>query len=131
MPSLIVQLILCTLPLLTAAERCSQATFQNVFPSNATINYVTKVAANGTFTDAYANANATSLPEGCAVSVRVPSSSNSSYVMAIYLPEDWNSRIMTTGNGGYGGFTNWQDIAIYSHYGFATLTTVSILPLVP
>ncbi|THZ86515.1 tannase and feruloyl esterase [Aureobasidium pullulans] len=116
-------LAVLALPLLAEAKDCSQAAFQKIIPSNSTFNYVTKVAAGGTFTDAYANANATGLPEGCAVSVRVPTPGNSSYNMAIYLPNKWNSRIMTTGNGGYAGFTNWQDLGIYSQYGFAALTT--------
>ena len=118
-------LAVLVLPLLAEAKDCSQAAFQKIIPSNSTFNYVTKVAAGGTFTDAYANANATGLPEGCAVSVRVPTPGTSSYNMAIYLPNKWNSRIMTTGNGGYAGFTNWQDLGIYSQYGFAALTTVS------
>lgn len=112
-------------PLLISARDCSKSTFQHVIPSNSTVTYITKVATNGTFTDAYANANATGLPEGCAVSIQVPTSANSSYHVAIYLPDQWNHRIMTTGNGGYAGFTNWRDLGVYSHYGFATLTTAS------
>ena len=118
-------LAVLALPLLVEAKDCSQAAFQKIIPSNSTFNYVTKVAEGGSFTDAYANANATGLPEGCAVSVKVPTPGNSSYNMAIYMPNKWNSRIITTGNGGYGGFTNWQDLGVYSHYGFSAITTVS------
>lgn len=119
-------LAVLALPLLAEASKdCSQATFQKIIPSNSTFNYVTKVAEGGTFTDAEANANATGLPEGCAVSVKIPTPGNSSYNMAIYMPNKWNSRIITTGNGGYGGFTNWQDLGQYSHYGFSAITTVS------
>jgi feruloyl esterase len=118
-------LVVLALPLLAEAKDCSQAAFQKIIPSNSTFNYVTKVAEGGTFTDAYANANATNLPEGCAVSVKVPTPGNSSYNMAIYMPNKWNSRIITTGNGGYAGFTNWQDLGQYSHYGFSAITTVS------
>jgi feruloyl esterase len=119
-------LIASTVPFLVDAKECSQATFENVIPPNSTFNYVTKVAAGGSFGDAYASGNATGLPEGCAVGVRVPTPGDSSYNMAIYLPNKWNSRIMTTGNGGYAANTNWKDIGVYSQYGFATLTTVSI-----
>lgn len=119
-------LAVLALPLLAEASKdCSQATFQKIIPSNSTFNYVTKVAEGGTFTDAEANANVTGLPEGCAVSVKVPTPGNSSYNMAIYMPNKWNSRIITTGNGGYGGFTNWQDLGQYSLYGFSAITTVS------
>jgi feruloyl esterase len=118
-------LAVLALPLLAEAKDCSKAAFQKIIPSNSTFNYVTKVAEGGTFTDAYANANATGLPEGCAVSVNVPTPGNSSYNMAIYMPNKWNNRIITTGNGGYAGFTNWQDLGQYSHYGFSAITTVS------
>lgn len=102
---------------------CSTNTFANAIPSNATLTYVKHIQENGTFGDSHAMSNATSLPEGCAVGVEVPSSSNSSYSLALYLPSSWNNRFLAVGNAGYGGFTAWSDIGIYAHYGFAAVST--------
>ncbi|PWY75126.1 feruloyl esterase B precursor [Aspergillus heteromorphus CBS 117.55] len=102
---------------------CSSSFFSSLIPSNATLNYVTHVPENGTFGDRWADTNATSLPEGCAVGVQVQSSNVSHYNIAMYLPSSWNTRFMATGNGGYGGFTAWHDMGRLAHYGFAVIST--------
>ncbi|RYP36285.1 hypothetical protein DL767_003438 [Monosporascus sp. MG133] len=96
---------------------------------DATVNYVEAVPRNGSFGDAETNllfpVNATQLPALCAVGINVKSSANSSFNFGLFLPEDgtWNERLMTTGNGGYGGGINWLDMGTLSHYGFATMST--------
>ena len=50
--------------------------------------------------------NATDLPELCAVKVNVQSSDSSAYNFGLFLPSEWNSRMMTTGNGGFSGGIN-------------------------
>ncbi|KAK5626020.1 hypothetical protein RRF57_001736 [Xylaria bambusicola] len=85
--------------------------------------------------------NATNLPELCAVKFNVKSSETTSYNWAVLFPdrETWNGRLMTTGNGGFGGGINvslitfvletvtdcWQypDMGEYTHYGFASVST--------
>lgn len=102
---------------------CSVDAIAKVLPAGATVNYVEHVPANGTFGDEGAVANATNLPEGCAVGINVISSNTSSYNFALYLPAAWNARFMATGNGGFGGFTNWPYMGMFSQYGFASLST--------
>lgn len=75
---------------------------------NATIVYATKVVAGESSFDPspeYPN-NATNLPPACAVKFRIASSTTTSYNLAIFLPDQWNGRLMTTGNGGFGGGIN-------------------------
>lgn len=93
---------------------------------NATVNYVYAVAEGTAFgvPSLAFPTNATNLPAVCAVGVNVQSSGNSSYNFGLFLPDStWNERFLTTGNGGYGGGINWPDMGIFSHYGFATMST--------
>ncbi|KAK1718931.1 hypothetical protein BDP67DRAFT_486214 [Colletotrichum lupini] len=87
-------------------SRCSLESITEVLPPGVSINYVNFVAENGTFGDKAAVGNATALPQGCTVGVNLISSATSSYNFALYMPTNWNSRFMATGNGGFGGFTN-------------------------
>ncbi|KAK1520289.1 tannase and feruloyl esterase [Colletotrichum costaricense] len=104
-------------------SRCSLESITEVLPPGVSINYVNFVAENGTFGDKAAVGNATALPQGCAVGVNLISSATSSYNFALYMPTNWNSRFMATGNGGFGGFTNWAYMGMFSQYGFASMST--------
>lgn len=101
-------------PLGTFTPSCSTETFAAMLADSpgATVNYAEAVPQNGSFGDAATNLlfpfNATQLPALCAVGINVKSSANSSYNFGLFLPDTtWNGRIMTTGNGGYGGGINW------------------------
>ncbi|RYP78045.1 hypothetical protein DL769_003262 [Monosporascus sp. CRB-8-3] len=93
-------------PLGALANNCRTEIFEAIVANipDATVNY---------------------LPALCAVGINVKSSANSSFNFGLFLPEDgtWNERLMTTGNGGYGGGINWLDMGALSHYGFATMST--------
>ena len=106
---------------------CTEAAFAAVLPSNATVNFAVNVPQNGSFggapDDLEFPVNATNLPSLCAVSINVISSNVSSFNFGLFLPDDWNSRTMTAGNGGFGGGINWPDMGIFSHYGFAAIAT--------
>ncbi|KAH8882426.1 feruloyl esterase B precursor [Thozetella sp. PMI_491] len=110
-----------------AALDCTVETFASILPANVTVTSATVVAQNGSFgqgaSDLPFPANATGLPALCAVIVNVPSSCSSSFNFGIFLPDAWNGRFMTTGNGGYGGGIAWPDLGALSHYGFAAVST--------
>lgn len=120
-------LSLLAAPVVLALD-CTTESIANVIASNeyATVNYVYAVAEGGSFgvpSLAFPD-NATNLPAVCAVGINVKSSDNSSYNFGLFLPETtWNERFLATGNGGYGGGINWPDMGIFSHYGFATMST--------
>jgi len=109
--------------------KCATESFTGIIANitGARINYAASVAQNGSFGDAATNLafpfNATNLPALCAVSINVKSSANSSYNLGVFLPQVWNGRMMTTGNGGYGGGISWPDMGALSRYGFATVST--------
>ncbi|KAI1457471.1 tannase and feruloyl esterase [Annulohypoxylon moriforme] len=95
---------------------------------NATILSAVPVHTNGSYGDTEALQGlppmlATGLPQLCAVQVNVTSSGSSSYIFALFLPSEWNSRVLTVGGGGTGGYINYLDMAVGTHYGFATIST--------
>ncbi|KAL9090832.1 MAG: hypothetical protein Q9159_001773 [Coniocarpon cinnabarinum] len=114
---------------------CSPSTFEPILAevaSGSTVNLTLTVSANGNFTDPTPGGNpanggnpysVAALPATCVAKFTVPSSDSSSFDFALFLPDEWNNRFMATGNGGFGGFIAWPDMARYSHYGFAAMST--------
>ncbi|KAI1333623.1 tannase and feruloyl esterase [Xylariaceae sp. FL0016] len=87
---------------------------------------VTHLGPNGTFGQANDIAyptNATHLPALCVALVNVTSSPTSSYTFGLFLPDDWNSRFLAVGNGGFSGGINWYDMGTGVKYGFASMST--------
>ena len=103
--------------------------------------HVTKVAKNGRFGGPTNDPDNLGypvpidvLPELCAVrmyvenitdNVRDPKVPKSQYDVGLFLPPsaNWNSRILTVGNGGFVGGINWPDMAEGVHHGFSTVST--------
>ncbi|KAH6704239.1 feruloyl esterase B [Leptodontidium sp. MPI-SDFR-AT-0119] len=106
---------------------CTAQTFASILSANATVEKVDWVPAGSSYGEGLVNKGypviAVDLPASCAVTIKVTSSPTSSYRFGIFLPEDWNSRILTQGNGGYAGGINWLDISGGLRYGFAALST--------
>ncbi|KAI0470234.1 feruloyl esterase B precursor [Xylaria cf. heliscus] len=110
---------------------CTVASFEAVLGTlkspEATVMYATKISAGGSSFDPSPEypVNVTNLPELCAIKLNVKSSDTTSYNIGILLPgkDHWNGRLMTTGNGGFGGGINYPDMGEYTHYGFATVST--------
>jgi len=106
---------------------CTPETFEPLLPPGSSVLFARSVAANGTFaenaTKSGEPAVVTGLPALCAAKFSVPTSNRSTIDVALFLPDQWNQRLMAVGNGGFGGYINWADLAQYSHYGFAGLST--------
>ncbi|KAI1750875.1 feruloyl esterase B precursor [Xylaria castorea] len=109
---------------------CSVDGFESILKSlnsRATTVYATRIPAGGSSFDPSPEypVNAANLPELCAVKLNVKSSDTTSYNVGILLPglDHWNNRLMTTGNGGFGGGINYPDMGEYTHYGFAAVST--------
>ncbi|PVH81810.1 feruloyl esteras-like protein B precursor [Cadophora sp. DSE1049] len=93
--------------------------------SQATITYAIPVPKNGTWSKpspAFPAPNS-GLPELCAVAINVISSPTSSYNFGLFLPTEWNTRFLTSGNGGFGGGINWNDMGTSALSGFVGLST--------
>ena len=97
----------------SASMPCDVNTFTSLLhncnlPGPATVVHAQPVAQGGSSWDTSPPfpRNATNLPELCAVKVTVQSSETSSYNFGVFLPSEWNNRMMTTGNGGFSGGIN-------------------------
>lgn len=104
---------------------CSPEALAKFLPSHATISYAVPVAANGTWSKpspAFPAPNV-GLPELCAIAVNVISSPTSSYNFGLFLPKEWNSRFLASGNGGFGGGINWNDMGTSALSGFVGMST--------
>jgi feruloyl esterase len=110
-----------------ADKPCSSFTFAAVLPDNATIGQVEQVSAGGTYGDGFLDLNypiqPTGLPELCAVTILVNTSSTTFYRFGLFLPTEWNHRFLAVGNGGFGGGINWLDMGGGVGYGFAVVST--------
>ncbi|KAI4601039.1 CTP synthase ura7 [Pestalotiopsis sp. 9143b] len=110
-----------------AAGLCDASTFAGVLPDNATVKAAQHVARGGTYGDGILDLNypiqPTGLPELCAVTILVNTSSTSSYRFGMFLPTVWNHRYLVVGNGGFGGGINWLDMGNGVGYGFAVVST--------
>ena len=102
-----------------AAANCNVDTFSSLLDaagasSTASVVYATPIAEGGASFDPSPpfQSNVTELPELCAVKIEVQSSDNSSYRFAVFLPTECIHRIVTTGNGGFGGGINVRSFSI-------------------
>ncbi|KAL2163562.1 hypothetical protein VTH06DRAFT_5620 [Thermothelomyces fergusii] len=110
------------------ASRCSREFLGTVLPPDATLENVAAVREGGSYGEGEANVaypvDPTDLPALCAVTVRVSSSSTSSFRFGLFLPDRWNSRFLVVGNGGFAGGINWIEIrAAGPRLGMASLST--------
>lgn len=105
---------LCLHVVLVKGHPCSTASFESIIGSlnrpGTTVVYATSIAEGDSSFDPSPEypTNATNLPALCAVKLNVKSSDTTSYNLGIFLPDKaaWNGRLMTTGNGGFGGGIN-------------------------
>lgn len=107
---------------------CSPAAFSTCLLSlSAEVAYTSFISENGTFdvpvSDIAYPVSPTGLPAACVVQVNVTSSSTSAYSFGLFLPETWNERFLTVGNGGFAGGINWLDMGAGLRYGFAAMST--------
>jgi feruloyl esterase len=112
---------------LSSTVDCTNSSIASILPANASLNFAVPLLPNSTFGGGPSNLafplDITGLPGLCAVSVNVKSSNVSSYNFGLFLPDEWNSRFIASGNGGFGGGISWPDMGINTHYGFASLST--------
>ena len=113
-----------------ASVECTFSAISSILPGNATLNFAYPVPQNGSFGSAGQPpgnlefpTNATQLPALCAISVNVKTTETTAYNFGLFLPDTWNQRFVTGGNGGYGGGINWPDMGTFSQYGFASMAT--------
>lgn len=109
------------------ASDCAPTAFQQHLPGNAHVEFTRTISEGGSFEvptgDIAYPTSPTSLKALCAVEVNVTLSESSSHSFELFLPNDWNSRFLVAGNGGFAGEINWLDMAAGAGYGFASMST--------
>lgn len=83
---------------LAAAFECTQAAFQDLLPSTASIEFAVQLQDNGTFKVPAGNiaypVSPTMMQASCAVQVNVTSSPESMFSFGLFLPVKWNKRFL-------------------------------------
>ncbi|KAF1986555.1 feruloyl esterase B [Aulographum hederae CBS 113979] len=104
---------------------CTAEYFNSIIPKEAHTTIVQYVPQDGSFGEvgdiAYPLA-ASILPALCAVKVNV-TTPQSIVTFGLMLPDNWNGRFLTVGNGGYTGGANWVDMGAGAQYGFAVMSS--------
>ena len=94
---------------------------------NAQVVLAQEYSPGQTFTEASAisgyNAPQMVQMDMCRVRVNVDTSASSSTQFEIFLPTQWNGRMLTVGNGGWNGGVNYPDIVTGANQGFASAST--------
>jgi len=114
-------------------RQCAPGTFSNVTIGPG-VSYIIEnaspVPANGYFQESAAAdkgfPGAFGLPSLCAVIVNVTNTSaipQSNYRLGIFLPDTWNSKVLTVGSASFAGGINWPAMGEGVHYQMATIST--------
>ncbi len=99
-------------------ERCTREQFQAVTLERATVRDVSFVQA-GTFRASPAAAPLANLPSFCRVQASVTTSADSFVTFEVWIPERWNTKLVVTGNGGYGNVPSYRDMGSALLQGYA------------
>ena len=85
-----------------------------------TIETVEPVPAGG-FRPPRGRGAATDVGAFCRVHARAATSDDSRVEFEVWLPDDWNGKIVATGNGGYGNTPNYGDMTYAMSLGYAVV----------
>ncbi|KAI3400618.1 hypothetical protein diail_2330 [Diaporthe ilicicola] len=118
----------CTLAQATFQEQCTSFDPASVGITNATVTEHAYIEAGTNlslpYNDPSCGATSQSVPTNlCRVALQIATSGKSGVVAEIWLPQSWNGRLVTTGNGGLGGCIDYSSIAYTVKNGFASVGT--------
>jgi tannase/feruloyl esterase len=101
-------------------QRCELGTFASLAIENTTVRTADPLTAGG-FTPPGARAPLGELPAFCRVQGSVTTSKDSVVNFEVWVPAEWNGKIVATGNGGYSNTPTYRDMAQALTQGYATL----------
>lgn len=84
----------------TDDARCKASIFQKYINANGTqakVQWATHIPQNGSFNPMNYTSTSeypTNLPESCGVQINVKSEGNSSYLVGLIMPYEWNGRLL-------------------------------------
>jgi len=99
---------------------CDASVFAPLSAGETTIQSVERIPAGG-FTPPRGQAPLGSLPAFCRVQGSVTTSADSMVTFDVWLPADWNGKLVVTGNGGYSNIPNYGDMAYALAQGYAVV----------
>jgi feruloyl esterase len=79
------------------------------------------LVSDGSFTPPPSGAALTNLPVFCRVEASVSAAKDSLINFEVWIPQDWNQKIVVTGNAGYGNALNYRDMAYAMSQGYAAV----------
>ena len=131
MPRLLTSVVALVGLATTAASSPAGCTVENINAAFSADNKAEAISAvyvpnNGTYGqegDIAYPLYAYNLPALCAVMVNATSSATTSYTFGLLLPDEWNNRTLTVGNGGFVGGINWAEMGNGVKYGFTAIST--------
>ena len=101
-----------------ALEHCTQERFQSLALDRVTVRDVSVVQA-GTFNTSASAPPLANLTSFCRVQASVSTSADSLVIFEVWIPERWNSKLVVTGNGGYGNVPSYRDMGHALTQGYA------------
>ncbi|KAJ4293579.1 Feruloyl esterase [Kalmusia sp. IMI 367209] len=118
-------------PSATFQEKCKELANKIKLDYTFDVNIAEYLAPNATIDYAAEGMNATCdgteaypIPVGvCRLNLRVETTETSEIYMEVWLPETWEGRTLTTGNGGLAGCIQYPELAYGASYGFASFGT--------
>ncbi len=110
-----------TTPTPVAAKACDPSTFAATALVDAKVLSATMVEANA-YKPAGSNSAIANLPAFCLVKAQATPTSDSLINFEVWVPRDnWNQKLVATGNGGYSPALSYGDMAYAMRQGYATL----------
>jgi feruloyl esterase len=115
------------------ARQCTSGTFSSVITTTGvyvTVERAVSVPENGNYGEGSLDMGfpdvTSNLPKLCAVIISVTNTSaipQSNYRFGLFLPDTWNSKILTVGSASFAGGINWPAMSEGVHYKMVTLST--------
>jgi feruloyl esterase len=101
---------------------CSSVTAGALSSSDATVSIAQAVTA-GPFVPPGSTTSVGNMPHFCRVAALLKPSPDSAVNVEFWLPESWNGKLVSVGNGGLAGTISYADMAPALAKGYATVST--------
>ena len=103
-----------------SVQHCDRGRLDTTTIEGVTIQSVEAIAA-GAFRPARASAPLTQAPAYCRIQATVSPTAESLINFEVWIPENWNGKIVATGNGGYSNALSYPDMAYALSQRYATV----------
>ncbi|GLB07432.1 hypothetical protein AtubIFM57258_002773 [Aspergillus tubingensis] len=109
---------------------CSADAIKSLLPEGSKVLYASHYDADDSFTPplehnsgAFRISSYVLPRSACVFQANLTLPGETEHSVGVVLPDDWNGRFLTAGNGGFSGSVSWGSIIDASWYGFAAVST--------